>query len=305
MEKAVLLFAAVATAVACGRSDLGRARSGSAGGGAGASAPATDAVIARVGVVEIRQSAVLRQMRFSGKPPRAALDELIQFELLALAAANVVSPSDPDVGKAQAAAAVATLIAHEIEPRLGKQEIPDAVLRDVYEKARKAFVHPRLVEVAMLNVYTGARMKDAPRARAAETAKALEQYLRQHPEQMTADGFQALALESAWKDRAVKFSRVWQAIDDPFPQEVGREVQRLTARGQSTPMITAETGFHVSTYIGEQPPKNVSFEEARDQLRDQLYERWRTGRFLELTSELAGGHVIEAFPERLAGAMAP
>jgi len=153
----------------------------------------------------------------------------------------------------------------------------------------------------MLNVYTGTRMKEAPRARAAETARALDQHLRQHPQQMTADGFQALALESAWKDRGVKFSRVWQAIDDPFPREVGREVQRLTAPGQSTPMITAETGFHVSTYIGEQPPKNVSFEEARDQLRDQLHERWRTGRFLELTSELAGGHVIEAYPDRLVG----
>jgi hypothetical protein len=143
-------------------------------------------------------------------------------------------------------------------------------------------------------------MKDAPRARAAETARALEQYLRQHPQQ-TVDGFQAIAQDPAWKDRGVKFSRVWQGVDDPFPREVGLDVQRLKATGQTTGMVIAETGFHVSQYIAEQPPKNVSFEEARDQLRDQIYDRWRTGRFLELTSELAGGHVIEAYPERLAG----
>lgn len=302
----MLVIAAIAVAVACARSDRHRGASGAQGGAQGtAGAPqATDAVVARVGAVEIKQADVLRQMRFSGKPPRAALDELIRFELLAGAAAAVVPARDPDVVQAQAGAAVARMIAQEIEPRLGKQDIPDAVLRDVYEKARKAFVHPRLVEVAMLNVYTGARMKDAPRARAAETARALEQYLRQHPHRTT-DGFQAIGQDPAWRDRGVKFSRVWQGIDDPFPVEVGREVQRLTAPGQATPMITAETGFHVSQYIAEQPPKNVSFEEARDQLRDQIYERWRSGRFLELTSELAGGHVIEAYPERLATPPSP
>jgi len=108
MEKAVLLFAAVALAAACGRSDFRRTRSERAGGAGGtaAGAPVADAVVARVGAVEISQSDVLRQIRFSGKPSREALDELIQFELLALAAAKAVPPSDPDVGKAQAAAAV-------------------------------------------------------------------------------------------------------------------------------------------------------------------------------------------------------
>ena len=194
MEKAVLLFAAVTVAVACARSDSHRGGSGAQGGAQGTAQTehATDAVVARVGTVEIKQADVLRQMRFSGKAPREALDELIRFELLAAAASAVVPASDPDVVQAQAGAAVARMIAHEIEPRLGKQDVPDVVLRDVYEKARKAFVHPRLVEVAMLNVYTGARMKDAPRASAAETARALEQYLRQQPQQ-TVDGFQVIA----------------------------------------------------------------------------------------------------------------
>src|SRR5690349_24285442 len=35
-----------------------------------------------------------------------------------------------------------------------------------YERARSAFVHPRLVEIAILSVYTGARMKAEPRAQA-------------------------------------------------------------------------------------------------------------------------------------------
>ncbi|MEA2699175.1 MAG: hypothetical protein QOI66_3446, partial [Myxococcales bacterium] len=101
------------------------------------------------------------------------------------------------------------------------------------------------------------------------------------------------------KERKVQFSRDWQAIDDPFPIEVGREVQRLTHVGQRTPLVTTETGFHVATYLAERPAENISFADAREKLRDQIFERWRTARFLEFTQALAGSHTIEADPDRL------
>lgn len=304
---AASLAALAAVAGGCGSSDRtsdktsDRSRA-TAGGGARAG----DDVVARVGGIDLLASDVLRQMRFSGKPPREALDELIHFELLAAAAARAVSAHEPDVVEAAAGAAVSRLVAAEIEPLLGKDQIPESVLRDVYQKGLTAFVHPRLVEVAMLNVYTGPRMKDAPRARAAATARALETFLRQRaPQTQTgSEDFEAIAADPAWKERSVKFSRVWQGTDQPFPGEVGKEVQRLKAPGQTTPMVTAETGFHVARYLAERPPKNVPFEQARQEIADQIHERWKTGRFLELTAEMAGSHVIEAFPDRLAAASA-
>ena len=259
---------------------------------------AADPALARVGNIDVRRSQVAAEMRATGQSERQALDELIHFELLAIAAAESVPATDPDVQEAANAMSVQRLIETELEPHLGRTDIPDDVLRTVYDRAQKIFVHPRLVEVAMLNVYTGGRMKPEPRARAAATARALDEKLRA-TRQHSLDEFETIALDPAWKERKVQFSRVWQAIDDPFPAEVGRQVQRLAHLGDTTPLVTAETGFHVATYIGERPAENVSFADARERLRDQIYERWRATRFLEFSQALAGSHTIEAFPERL------
>ncbi|HEX3697438.1 MAG TPA: hypothetical protein VH374_18845 [Polyangia bacterium] len=286
------LLALAAVLSSCGR-----------GGAPSAPSPAValsadDPPLARVGSVEIRRSQVAAQMRAGGQTERQALDELIHFELLARAAADSVSADDPEVRDAVDAMRVQRLIESELEPHLGRDDIPDDVLREVYDRAQKIFVHPRLVEVAMLNVYTGARMKPEPRAKAAATARALDEHLRASTGH-SREEFESIALNPAWKDRKVQFSRVWQAVDDPFPAEVGRQVQRLAKPGDTTPMVAAETGFHIATYLGERPAEDISFADARPRLREQIHERWRTSRFLEFTQALAGSHTIEAFPERL------
>ena len=257
-----------------------------------------DPALARVGDVDILLSDVETQMRATGRTPRQALDDLVHFELLARAAAASISPSDPEVRAATDAVLVQRLLERDLEPHLARADIPDDVLRGVYDRALKIFVHPRLVEVATLNVYTGPRMKPEPRAKAAATARALDELLRRSPRH-SVDELESIALDPAWKERKVQYSRVWQAIDDPFPAAVGREVQRLHQPGDITPMITADTGFHVATYLGERPPENVSFTEARERLRDQIFDRWRSARFLEFAQAAAGAHAIEAYPERL------
>ncbi len=133
--------------------------------------------VALVNGVAISRAALQAEMRRSRQGARAALDDLIDFELLAAAAAGQTA-QDPDVVEARARAEVQRLIERDLEPRLSKEAIPDAVLRQVYDKARSVFVHPRLVEVAMLSVYTGARMKDEPRAQALATARELDAYVR-------------------------------------------------------------------------------------------------------------------------------
>ncbi len=258
-------------------------------------ATAADPALARVGDVAILRSDVATQMRATGQNERAALDDLIHFELLARAAAQSVSPADHDVRAATEAMLVQRYIETDLEPHLGKADIPDDVLRGVYDRALKIFVHPRLVDVATLSVYTGARMKPEPRARATAAAHALDELLRRSPRH-TVDEFESIARDPAWKERKVQYSRTWQAIDDPFPAEFGREAQRLARPGDVTPMVAAQTGFHVALYLGERPSENVTFAEARDRLRDEIYERWRTGRFLEFTQAAAGAHTIEAYP---------
>ena len=261
-------------------------------------------VIAAVDGAPISREQLLNEMRRTGKDARVALDQLIDDQLLATEAARALDPDDPDVLEATARAAVQLMLEREVEPRLGKDSIPDATLRSLYDKAHSAFVHPRLVEIALLSVYTGARMRDEPRARALETAKALEAYVRARPV-ATPDDFRAIAGEPAWRDRHVKYARIWQGLDEPFAADLGRPVSTLTRPGQTTPLIVAESGDHLARYIGERPPENVTFEMARPTLRDQIAERWRQAQFLDFVQAAANPHRIEAFPERLAEAPAP
>lgn len=260
--------------------------------------------MARVGETSIGAGDLLAELRRAGGTPRQALTRLIDFELLAAAAAASIGASDADVVAARARAAVERTIERDLEPRLKKSSIPRSELRAVYERARRAFVHPRLVEVALLSVYTGARMRDEPRARSHATAIELEAEVRRRPNH-TPEDFEALAADPAWRGRQVKYARLWQAFDEPFPAEVGRAVAALAHPGDTSGLITSEAGYHIARYIGERPPENVTFEEAEPRLRDQVFERWRQAQFLEFVQRLANPHQIEAFPERMEPLAAP
>ena len=293
----VLLLACTAT---CGgrpssHGDLGASNATGAGAGD---------VLATVDGIPIHASDVALEVRRGGGSTRAALDRLIDFELLAAAAATTVSPAtDGDVAEARDQAAVQMLLERELEPHLGKDSIPDDVLRDLYQKAQSVFVHPRLVEIGLLVVYTGARMKDQPRAEAVATAHALEAYL--HGEPATPENWKAIATLPAWHDRKVQFTRTWQALDEPFPIEVGRAVGNLQHPGETTPLVINEVGCFLACYVSERPPENVTFEQARNQLRDRVHERWKKAQFLEFAQSAANPHRIEAYPERFAPEPAP
>lgn len=291
-----LLVPLLACAASCGGPPASRAHI--------ATGETTGDIVASVDGTPIHASEVAAEIRRGGGSARAALDRLIDFALLAEAAAATVSPgTDDDVAEARDQAAVQVLLERELEPRLGKESIPDDVLRGLYQKAQSVFVHPRLVEVGLLVVYTGARMKDLPRAEAVATARALESAV--HGQPATPESWKALAALPAWHDRKVQFTRTWQALDEPFPVDVGRAVANLQHPGDTTPLIVNEMGCFLACYISERPPENVTFEQARDQLRNQVYERWKKAQFLEFAQAAANPHRIEAYPERFAPEPAP
>ncbi len=192
------------------------------------------------------------------------------------------------------------LLERELEPHLGKDAIPDDVLRDLYQKALSVFVHPRLVEVGLLIVYTGARMKDEPRAEALETARALEAYVH-----VTTCGQRPTPGRRSPPSPPGATARCsspgpGKRSTSPSPIEVGRAVATLQHPGDTTPLIVNEMGCFLACYVSERPPENVTFEQARDKLRDQVYERWKKAQFLEFAQTAANPHRIEAYPERFA-----
>lgn len=256
-------------------------------------------MVAWVDGTPVGAAAVAATARRRGIDARQALEELVVFEVLARAAAAAGVEPDGEDRAAARAAMVARLIEREIEPALAPAAISDAEVRQLYERGKKRYVHGRQVRTAVLCVFTGARMKPAPRARAEETARALAAAVGASAGRTAAD-FERIAADPVWVDRGVSLTTVWQGADDPFPRVVGDAVLALRRPGDTTALVGDETGHYIARYLDERPPENVGYEEAAPALRAEMYSPWRRQQFLRVTADLAGPHELEAFPERLA-----
>jgi hypothetical protein len=258
-------------------------------------------VLARVAGRPILAGEVTRAALLAGSDLRAALEDRIRFEVLARAAEAAEIAPGPEDREILRQTQVERLVADLIEPRLAEGAIPESEVRAFYDRVHKRFVHGRLVQVTVLCIFTGARMKPEPRARAARHAEALRAYLATHPG-LSDQAFLGLGNDPAWQggpEQKVSLSAttVWQDEEEPFPPVVGRAVSRLARPGDTTDLVGDETGFYVARYLAERPPENVSFAAARPILAAEMWEPWRRQKFLALTLELAGAHAVEAFPD--------
>ena len=254
--------------------------------------------VARIGRVPIFTKQVQAEAKRTGKTVRAALNDLIAINLLAEHARQqgfaLVESTDPDVQSAL----VQRLIERDLEPNLRPTSTPDSALRPLWERARESFVHPRLVEIGVLAVYTGALMKKDERETREHAAQALAVFLHSHPAR-TLDEFVAVARDPVWSARKVVFNRLLQSPDKPLSKKVGAEVAKLRAPDDTTPLIIDENGGFIARYIGERPPEDITFEQARGKLLAGFYEQWSRQEFLNFTARLMTLHRIETHFDRL------
>jgi hypothetical protein len=264
--------------------------------------PAADlgAMVARVGAVPIFAQEVKARAAESGLPVREALAEMVQLHVMA-EKARLTAPLSGVTDRDVKSALVQRLLEREFEAKSRPEDVPEEELRARYQELIEQFVHPRLVEVVVLSIYTGERMKPEPRAERRATAQELAAYVEMM-DVRTPEAFLAVARDPAWAKRRVSVNRLWQGVAKPFGPEVGAAVARLKAPGDTTPMIEDESGFHVARYIKERPPENTSFADAREKLRNAYHQRWRALRFLEFTSRLREAHNIEVYTRRLTSA---
>jgi len=190
------------------------------------------------------------------------------------------------------------LLERDLEPNLRRETLPDSTLRPIYEKTRDHFVHSRLIEVAVLAVYTGSPMQKKHRDPREQTARDLAAFLKRRPPK-TLDEFEAVAREPQWKERQVTLRRFQQSLDSPLSVYVGKEVAKLLAPGDTTPLVIDQDGGFIARYISEKPSENISFAEARGTLVDMFYEKLRQQQFIEYTGKLGQLHRVQAHWDRL------
>jgi hypothetical protein len=262
-------------------------------------APDLGGIVAKVAGVPIFAKQVLAEAKTSGRSPREALQRLIDDGVAAQAIRSAGRLPPGSERRDVQAALVQRLLERELETNLQQKDIPDRVLRPLYEKVRDRFVHPRLVEVGMLTIYTGALMKDESRTKRRELASELATFLSTHPAESLED-FAAIAQDRRWADQGVGYRRVIQSPDQPFSKAIGAAVIRLRTPGDTTALLTDETGFYIARYIDEKPAENVTFEQAREQLAAGYLQRWTRERFLTFSTNLIQKHKVEVHFDRLA-----
>jgi len=255
--------------------------------------------VARVADMPIFASDVARQARAGRESARMALDRLVRIELLADGARRSIGADAPDLAQARASAAVERLLEHDFEPHARPEDVPDAELRTLYDASRDSFVHSRLVQVAILSVFTGPAMKAAPRALQAERARQLKAFIDARPSR-SADDFGVVRHDPAWADKDLGIAHTWHSEDKPYSREVGRAVQALRQPGDTTELVTDEMGFHIARYMAERPAEDIPFEAVREKLRAGFHGRWRANRFTQLADEMTAHHEVERHPERFA-----
>jgi PPIC-type PPIASE domain len=265
-----------------------------------------DPVVARVDGIPITVADIAAQMAANpGLEPRRALDERIAFEVLARAAAEEeLPPPTSDERAALVAVEAQRLIEHDFEPKLARSAISDGDVRSLYERGKRRFVHGALVQIAVAHIFTGARMRPEPRARAEQNARLLQAALAARPPHTAAE-LEAVAREPIWVERNVGVTTVWQEVDanEPFPTVVGRALASLRP-GALTTLLGDETGYYVVLCLAQAPPENRSLADVAPGLRAEMFEPWRRHRFMELTANLTTAHDIEVFPDALNAASA-
>lgn len=261
----------------------------------------SDPVVARVDGAPITAADVTAQMAANpGLDRRRALEERIFFEVLARAAADKdLPPPTSDERAAIVAVEAQRLIERDLEPQLAPSAISDGDVRSLYERGKRRFVHGRMVQVAVAHIFTGARMKAEPRARAEQDAHLLQAALAGRPPHTAAE-LEALVREPLWAERKVGVTTVWQEVDadEPFPAVVGRALAALRPAAM-TPLVGDETGYYVALCLDQAPPENRSFAAVAPGLRGEMYQPWRRHRFMQLTADLTSAHDIEVFADAL------
>lgn len=258
-------------------------------------APDLGAVVARVGEVPIFAEEVRAQALRTGKTPRQAVEDLVAFHLLAEHAREHWPPADPAGDDLRKRVLVQRILELELEPAIAPDELPESEVRELYDRAIEAFVHPPIFEVSVLSILFDRKIR---REDARRTMQELKAFLKAQPPD-DPEEFRALAREPRWSEQGVRGARFLQGEPGrPYGAEFVSALSKLKGPGDVTGIVEDEHGLLIAYLVRDHPAKNITFEQARHDLREQYYPRWRQTRFEEFAARLSAARRIELYLAR-------
>ena len=258
-----------------------------------ASVPTEDDVVATVDGRPIHASDVRIQAVAAGTDARAALAALVDAEVLAGQALRSGLLGDVDVVQTRREQAARRFLVTQFVQQTA--QVPDEVMRRMYERDKLSFEHPEFVEVWNLVALPGKSATADDKARA--HAQVLELVARAQACATDAE-FEALASAAPGQIpvRAEKltFPRVG-VVEDSFASAAFL----LTTPGQTSPPVETSYGWHLVRLVRHEAARHTSFDAARTLLRENALAEWRQSQLTELTQALMEKAGVVVHPERL------
>jgi hypothetical protein len=293
----LLLLAVAAAAPGCG----GRKPEG---GGPETRLRPEDVVVASVDGVPISAARVAAHARATELPPRAALDDLVKFELLAQAAARRGLAARPEIAEARTRELARRLLQVEFEAHTRPEDIPEADLRREYDRNRRHFEHPEIR--AVMTVLFQAKKGASTPAQEAKARSQAQELLERWRAEKPADAKAARAIAETY------YGHLENLRIDEFNTYQGARVEKewlaavmaLKAPGAIAGPLRTFWGWQIVYLAAVHPARHTPEAEALQTIRKELHPVWQRAAFARFLDEVAGRHQVETHPERLQAAPA-
>ncbi|HEV8323252.1 MAG TPA: peptidyl-prolyl cis-trans isomerase [Myxococcota bacterium] len=238
-----------------------------------------------------KQSPYIRARYNSIERKKEFLDNLIRFELLAMAAEKKGYATDPDVIRAMKQTMTQKLMKDEFDATMKLEDITEEEMKKYYDEHKDEFHKPAQVRVSVIVV------KDKA---AADAALA----------EVTAAGTD----HKKWRDLVTKYS-----VDEETkarggdlryfakPEEGGTGVEPKVAEvafaldkvGDVGPVVETPKGFYIIKLTGKRKELHRTFEQVKRSIAQRLFREKRTKAFEDYVASLKAAAKIEIFPEHL------
>lgn len=259
----------------------------------------SDLVVAKVNGIPIFSSEVSRQAAIAKVSPREALDTLVTIESLVQVAQNKRIAQEQEQAEGWKQVLAQSWITKDLEPNLEAKQIPEATLREIYDRSRDSFNHSKLVRIATLDIYAFTKRGPVFRQKAKQWAQELAIELQKLNPKPTVSELQRLAGTAKWTERGLKAGMTWQRDAAPYSPKVGQAALALNNWGELSPVVEDEAGFHIVMHQGERAELRQSFEEAKSTIKDGITTYWQQRRFDEILSDLAAKWNVVVTPDVL------
>jgi len=255
-------------------------------------------VVAEVNGRPIFGDCVATQAAGHGLDRRAALEECIDFELLAQEAEARGFAADPEVRDVQRREAVRQLVQRDFEATHREPaDVPMEFVREVWKnpRLRSAYDHPEYRFCHYLRVPVAKAQRGTAAEKEAEVAsRALYRELAHR--KLTRAELGEIA-DRYRQQSSIKLELTEKPYDTPLEGKSDKQFARalfdIPEPGYVSPPTRTAWGWDIILLTRISPERRETVDQAADEIRERVFAPWREKEFKRWSHDLSDGHAVK------------